>query len=55
MKNILVNFDLESKKAIQELVNEDGKFNQLIKKLQISRDAIEYNNKLSILTNKIKK
>jgi hypothetical protein len=55
MKNILVNFDLESKKVIQELVNEDKKFNQLIERLQTAKSAIEYDNKLSVLTHKIKK
>lgn len=55
MKNILVNFDLESKKVIQELVNDDKKFNQLIKKLQTAKNTVEYDNKLSTLTYKIKK
>jgi len=54
MKNILVNFDLESKKVIQKLVKEDKKFNQLIKKLQTAKNAIECDEKL-ILTDKIKK
>ena len=55
MKNILVNFDLESKKVIQELASEDKNFKQLIKKLQSAKNAVEYDNKLSVLTYKIKK
>lgn len=54
MENILVNFDLESKKVIQKLVNEDKKFNKLIKKLQTAKDAIKCDEKL-VLTHKVKK
>lgn len=55
MENILVNFDLESKKEIQELVNKNKKFNQLMKKLQIAKNAIGNEIKPSILTQKTQK
>ncbi len=54
MDNILVNFDLESKKVIQKLAKEDRKFNQLIKKLQTAKNSVKCDDKL-ILTHKIKK
>lgn len=55
MENILANFDLESKEIIKELSIRDKKFNQLINRLQIARDSIECEIKISTLTHKSKK
>ncbi len=56
MKDILANFDDNSRKVIKELIKDNEKFTGLIEKLQIARDIVD--NKvglISALTQEIKK
>lgn len=56
MENNWNSFDDTSKAVIKDLVNENKKFSELIKKLQNARNSVDNRAKLNkALTNEIKK
>lgn len=50
MKDVLLNFDEESKKTIKDLIQSDRKFKKLISKLEDSKNYLNNNNKKIAIT-----